>query len=63
MRFAVPDSMSYICQSEAIANYLQKHCLQKKKISFGEKISQIWQLCSKTPKREISFAILRCFDT
>ena len=40
MRFAVPDSMRYICQSEAIANYLQKHIIykkKKKKISFGEK--------------------------
>lgn len=38
MRFAVPDSMRYICQSEAIANYLQKHIVyRKRKISFGEK--------------------------
>lgn len=38
MRFAVPDEMRYICQSEAIANYLQKHIIyRKRKISFGEK--------------------------
>ncbi len=38
MRFAVPDSMRYICQSEAIANYLQKHIVyRKRKISFGER--------------------------
>ncbi|WP_092737122.1 uroporphyrinogen-III synthase [Riemerella columbipharyngis] len=38
MRFAVPDSMRYICQSEAIANYLQKHIIyRKRKICFGEK--------------------------
>ncbi len=38
MRFAVPDSMRYICQSEAIANYLQKHIIyRKRKIAFGEK--------------------------
>lgn len=38
MRFSVPDSMRYICQSEAIANYLQKHIIyRKRKISFGEK--------------------------
>ncbi len=38
MRFAVPDSMRYVCQSEAIANYLQKHIVyRKRKISFGEK--------------------------
>lgn len=38
MRFAVPDSMRYICQSEAIANYLQKHIIyRKRKIAFGER--------------------------
>ena len=38
MRFSVPDNMRYICQSEAIANYLQKHIIyRKRKISFGEK--------------------------
>lgn len=38
MRFTVPDTMRYICQSEAIANYLQKHIVyRKRKISFGEK--------------------------
>lgn len=38
MRFTVPDSMRYICQSEAIANYLQKHIIyRKRKISYGEK--------------------------
>ena len=31
MRFAVPDSMRYICQSEAIANYLQKHIIYRKR--------------------------------
>lgn len=38
MRYTVPDSMRYICQSEAIANYLQKHIVyRKRKIAFGEK--------------------------
>ncbi len=38
MRFSVPDAMRYVCQSEAIANYLQKHIIyRKRKISFGEK--------------------------
>lgn len=38
MRFSVPDAMRYICQSEAIANYLQKHIVyRKRKIAFGEK--------------------------
>lgn len=38
MRFQVPDTMRYICQTEAIANYLQKYIVyRKRKISFGEK--------------------------
>ena len=38
MRYAVPDTMRYICQSEAIANYLQKHIVyRKRKIAYGEK--------------------------
>ncbi|WP_313215912.1 uroporphyrinogen-III synthase [Soonwooa sp.] len=38
MRFTVPDTMRYICQSEAIANFMQKHIVyRKRKISFGEK--------------------------
>jgi len=41
MRFDVPDSMRYICISEAIANYLQKHIVyRKRKISFGEKVAK-----------------------
>ncbi|NAW51668.1 uroporphyrinogen-III synthase [Elizabethkingia argentiflava] len=41
MRFAVPDTMRYICQSEAIANYLQKHIVyRKRKISFGGKTAK-----------------------
>lgn len=38
MRFAVPDTMRYLCQSEAVANFMQKHVVyRKRKISFGEK--------------------------
>lgn len=41
MRFSVPDTMRYICLSEAIANYLQKHIVyRKRKISFGEKTAK-----------------------
>lgn len=49
MRFTVPDSMRYICQSEAIANYLQKHIVyRKRKISYGEKtISDMLPLLKK----------------
>ncbi|SHK15476.1 uroporphyrinogen-III synthase [Epilithonimonas mollis] len=51
MRFTVPDSMRYICQSEAIANYLQKHIVyRKRKISFGEKnFSDLAALFKKHP--------------
>ncbi|MDR2122226.1 MAG: uroporphyrinogen-III synthase [Flavobacteriaceae bacterium] len=38
MRFIVPDSMKYVCQSEAIALYLQRYIVyRKRKIYFGEK--------------------------
>ena len=54
MRFAVPDSMRYICQSEAIANYLQKHIVyRKRKISFGEKnFSDLASLFKKHPNEK-----------
>lgn len=54
MRFAVPDSMRYICQSEAIANYLQKHIVyRKRKISFGEKnFSDLIPLFKKFPSEK-----------
>ncbi|PIE50052.1 MAG: uroporphyrinogen-III synthase [Flavobacteriales bacterium] len=51
MRFAVPNEMRYICQSEAIANYLQKHIVyRKRKISFGAKsFSDLLPLFKKFP--------------
>lgn len=51
MRFTVPDSMRYICQSEAVANYLQKHIVyRKRKISFGGKtFSDLLPLFKKFP--------------
>ncbi|MBF8457821.1 uroporphyrinogen-III synthase [Kaistella sp. G5-32] len=54
MRFSVPDSMRYICQSEAIANYLQKHIIyRKRKISFGEKtFSDLLPLFKKFPSEK-----------
>ena len=54
MRFAVPDSMRYIYQSEAIANYLQKHIVyRKRKISFGEKnFSDLSPLFKKHPSEK-----------
>lgn len=36
MRFTVPDTMKYFCTTEAIANYLQKYIVyRKRKIFFG----------------------------
>jgi uroporphyrinogen-III synthase len=38
LRFKVPDSMRYFCQSEAIANYLQKYIVyRKRKIYVGKR--------------------------
>lgn len=62
MRFQVPDTMRYICQTEAIANYLQKHIIyRKRKISFGErKISDLLPLFKKFPSENY---LLPCSDT
>lgn len=38
MRFTVPDDMKYFCQSEAIANYLHKYIVYRKRKTYvGEK--------------------------
>ena len=61
MRFSVPDSMRYICQSEAIANYLQKHIVyRKRKISFGEKT--ITDLLPLFKKHSTEKYLLPCSD-
>lgn len=54
MRFSVPDTMRYICQSEAIANYLQKHIVyRKRKIAFGEKnFADLLPLLKKYPNEK-----------
>ena len=54
MRFAVPDAMRYICQSEAIANYLQKHIVyRKRKIAFGERtFADLLPLFKKFPSEK-----------
>ena len=39
MRFKVPDSMKYFCQSEAVAYYLQKYVVyRKRKIYVGKRL-------------------------
>jgi len=41
MRFKVPDDMKYFCQSEAVANYLQKYIVyRKRKIYVGGRVFQ-----------------------
>ena len=41
MRFTVPDSMKYFCQSEAVAYYLQKYVVyRKRKIYVGKRTFQ-----------------------
>ncbi len=54
MRFSVPDSMRYLCQSEAIANYLQKHIIyRKRKIAYGEKtFADLLPLFKKFPSEK-----------
>ena len=38
MRFSVPDAMKYFCQSEAVAYYLQKYVVyRKRKIYVGKR--------------------------
>ena len=61
LRYQVPDSMRYICQSEAVANYLQKHIVyRKRKISFGEKtVADMLPLFKKFPDEKY---LLPCSD-
>ena len=61
LRYQVPDSMRYICQSEAVANYLQKHIVyRKRKISFGEKtVVDMLPLFKKFPDEKY---LLPCSD-
>ena len=61
LRYQVPNTMRYICQSEAVANYLQKHIVyRKRKISFGGKsISDMLPLFKKYPDEKY---LLPCSD-
>ncbi len=49
MRFSVPDSMKYFCQSEAVAYYLQKYVVyRKRKIYVGKRtFSELTPLIKK----------------
>jgi len=52
MRYTVPNTMRYYCQSEAIAYYLQRYIVyRKRKISYGNKtISDLANIISKNPE-------------
>ena len=53
MRFKVPDSMKYFCQSEAVAYYLQKYVVyRKRKIYVGKRTFQELSLLIKKYKDE-----------
>ncbi|MCB9203189.1 MAG: uroporphyrinogen-III synthase [Flavobacteriales bacterium] len=54
MRFTVPDDMKYFCQSEAIAHYLQRYIVyRKRKIYFGAKtITDLYPFLKKHPAEQ-----------
>lgn len=53
MRFKVPDSMKYFCQSEAVAYYLQKYVVyRKRKIYVGKRTFQDLTVLIKKYKDE-----------
>ena len=61
MRFKVPDSMKYFCQSEAVAYYLQKYvAYRKRKIFFGkQRIDDLIDILKKHKKEAF---LLPCAD-
>ncbi len=61
MRFKVPDAMKYFCQSEAVAYYLQKYVVyRKRKIYVGEKTFQ--DLTKLIKKHKTETFMLPCSD-
>jgi uroporphyrinogen-III synthase len=61
MRFKVPDALKYFCESEAIAYYLQKYVVyRKRKIYVGKKTFQDLTKLIKKHKEEIF--LLPCSD-
>lgn len=57
MRFKVPDTMKYFCQSEAVANYLQKYITyRKRKIYVAQKdFSEVVALIKKHKEEKYLF--------
>ena len=61
MRFEVPDTMKYFCNSEAIALYLQKYIqYRKRKIFFGKQSNQ--DLLDVIKKHKSDKILLPCSD-
>ena len=61
MRFKVPDSMKYFCQSEAVAYYLQKYVVyRKRKIYVGKRTLE--ELLKEAVKFKYESFLLPCSD-
>ncbi|WP_068596734.1 uroporphyrinogen-III synthase [Vaginella massiliensis] len=61
LRYTVPDSMKYFCESEAIAFYLQKYIVyRKRKIYIGEKVFK--DLIPLFKKHKEEHFLLPCSD-
>jgi uroporphyrinogen-III synthase len=57
MRYKVPEDLKYFCQSEAVAFYLQKYVVyRKRKIYVGQKdFVDLSPLDKKIQRRKISY--------
>ena len=65
MRFKVPDSLKYFCQSEAVAYYLQKYVVyRKRKIYVGKRtFPELIPTIKKYKKRKVPTALFRYVET
>ena len=64
MRYKVPDSTKYFCQSEAVAYYLQKYVVyRKRKIYVGEKSIADLEAVFKKFEKEKFLLPVRCSQT
>ena len=65
MRFKVPDTMKYFCQSEAVAFYLQKYVVyRKRKIYVGKMdFPELAGLIQEVQGRKVSPAFFGCSKT
>ena len=62
MRYKVPDSTKYFCQSEAVAYYLQKYVVyRKRKIYVGERSVGILKSLSKNTIKRLFYYLPQIF--